>query len=97
MTEFQKTLANLRDRTEAMCCCLGPQPGETECPCVINRTRAREAQIPVRGHTMPDTKESWERLAELYGKTISRQQAQIERLELKNNQLRQKLKAKQPL
>ena len=45
-----------------------------------------------KGHTMPDTKESWERLAELYGKTITRQQAQIERLELKNNQLRQKIK-----
>jgi len=47
---------------------------------------------PPKGQPMPQTVEYWEHLAELYGNTIKRQDAKIERLMLKNNQLRQKIK-----
>ena len=71
-----------------VCFCVGPQAGERLCPCALNQIRA--LPTPAKGEAMPRTVEYYEKRAMMDQELILEMKDKIERLELKNNQLRQK-------
>jgi len=75
----------------SVCFCVGPQVGETLCPCALNKVRAL---TPARGEPMPKTIEHYQANALRDQELIMEQKDEIAKQSQTINDLRQKLESR---
>ena len=84
---MDKFISGLDTNHPLGCFCIGPQPGERDCPCVI---RDKKALTPAKGEPMPRTVEHYQANAERDQELILEQRDEIGRLKQRINKMEQR-------